>query len=189
MRLQLSSVRSQCRLKSLSPCGKRLTFFGILLRASALQKSSGKLAIAQSRKCKRISRGILHDSRAARLVGGLTYLAIAKSRVTPAHEVFIYPRASVFIKYLTFRYLRRNFSPAGYGEKKIDIIELHAVGCTLQRAGSYITFNIPVPARTKIFPAAHCSRAREPRPTLIIPDENSREIKTASRGLTDRAAR
>ena len=38
---------------------------------------------------------------------------------------------------------------------------VYCIGYTLQQANSYIIFNIPaVPARTKIFPAAYCSRTR-----------------------------
>lgn len=51
------------------------------------------------------------------------------------------------------------FHPPDAATKKLILSNCIAVGCTLQRTGSYITFNIPVPARTKIFPAAHCSCA------------------------------
>lgn len=81
-------------------------------RLRALQKSSRKLALPNRESAIDFAR-YLHDLCGA----GITYLA-RNQRVTPLQSLHL-PRAlsERFIKYLTFRYLRRNFSPAGYGKK------------------------------------------------------------------------
>lgn len=150
-------------------------------RASALAHSrnrpeSSRYLIA---KVQWISRGsYIRFLRRARARAGIAYLARNHESRRRASKSSSSPGALTlrFIKYLTFRYSRRNFSPAGCGGKKIDIIELYAV--------SVVRYNGPAHTSHSISPFQHvrkyfrlrivCARARARHgPTLIIPDENT----------------